>query len=216
MASRGTLGLVPGNQVRRAIYSHNARLVRKPCRSVSGGAFLPVHGLGFAAEEKLPLIPVAKLDPLYLFYCGIQWHRSAQTESGWELVQAMLSEDRGPRAFAAELLAPTEDGRLLVRDLRRTRSGLYQFGRTTEKPIQLEVVNGEAESMNTPYGLQMVENCVTCPLRKSSWFCGLSPDLLKSFDSFSHLTTYPGGAILFVEGQMPPRTFVLSSGKVKL
>jgi CRP/FNR family transcriptional regulator, cyclic AMP receptor protein len=70
--------------------------------------------------------------------------------------------------------------------------------------------------MNTPYGLQMVENCVTCPLRKSSWFCGLSPDLLKSFAEYSHLTTYPGGAILFVEGQMPRGAFVLCSGKVKL
>jgi len=139
----------------------------------------------------------------------------AQTESGWELVQAMLSEDRGARAFAAELLARTEDGRLLVRDLRRTRSGLHQLTRISEKPIKVELANGEAEPMNTPYGLQMVENGVTCPLRKSSWFCGLSPDLLKSFSGFSHLTTYPGGAILFVEGQMSRGAFVLCSGKVK-
>ena len=128
----------------------------------------------------------------------------------------MLSEDRGARAFAAELLARTEDGRLLVRDLRRTRSGLHQLTRATETPIQPQVANGEAEPMNTPYGLQMVENCITCPLRKNSWYCGLSPDLLKSFNEFSHLTTYPGGAILFVEGQMPRGAFVLCSGKVKL
>ena len=128
----------------------------------------------------------------------------------------MLSEDRGPRAFAAELLAQTEDGRLLVRDLRRTRSPLHQFGRTTEKPIQLEVLNGGGGTDESTVRVQMVENCVTCPLRKSSWFCGLSPDLLKSFDSFSHRTTYPGGAILFVEGQMPRGAFVLCSGKVKL
>jgi HEAT repeat protein len=94
---------------------------------------------------------------LYLFYCSLHWHQSAQTESGWELVQAMLSEDRGARAFAAELLASTEDGRLLVRDLRRTRNSLHHLARTTEAPIQPEIMNGEAESMNTPYGLQMVE-----------------------------------------------------------
>ena len=70
--------------------------------------------------------------------------------------------------------------------------------------------------MNTPYGLQMVENCLTCPLRQKSWFCGLSPDLLKAFNEFSHLTSYPGGAVLFVEGQMPRGAFVLCSGKVKL
>jgi CRP/FNR family transcriptional regulator, cyclic AMP receptor protein len=216
MASRGALGLVPGNQVRRAIYSHSGPLAKKPCRSVAGSSFLPMRGVGFLAGKEIPAIPAVKIDPLYLFHCGMQWHQAADTEAGWELVQAMLSEDRGARAFAAELLARTEDGRLLVRDLRRTRSGLHQFGRATEKPIQHEVVNGEAELMNTPYGLQMVEDCVTCPLRKSSWFCGLSPDLLKSFATYSHLTTYPGGAILFVEGQMPRGSFVLCSGKVKL
>jgi CRP/FNR family cyclic AMP-dependent transcriptional regulator len=216
MASRGTLGLVPGNQVRSAIYTHHGRLTKKLCRSISGSIFLPGRGLGPLAAKDIPPLPAPKLDPLYLFHCGVQWHQGADTEAGWELVQAMLSEDRGARAFAAELLARTEDGRLLVRDLRRTRSGLHQFGRTTEKPIQLTVVNGEAEAMNTPYGLQIVENCVTCPLRKGSWFCGLSPNLLKSFDSYSQLATYPGGAILFVEGQMPRGAFVLCSGKVKL
>ena len=55
-----------------------------------------------------------------------------------------------------------------------------------------------------------------CPLRKASWFCQLSSDLLKSFSSSSHLATYPGGAILFIEGQMPRGAFVLCSGKVKL
>jgi CRP/FNR family cyclic AMP-dependent transcriptional regulator len=216
VASRGSLGLVPGNQVRRAIYSHKGQVVKKPCRSISGGALLSLPGLGFLGATDAPPIPAAKPDPLYLFHCGVQWHRAADTGAGWELVRAMLSGDRGARAFAAELLARTEDGRLLVRDLRRTRNSLHQLGRTTEKPIQLEVLNGEAEPMNTPYGLQMVENCVTCPLRKSSWFCGLSPDLLKSFAEYSHLTIYPGGAILFVEGQMPRGAFVLCSGKVKL
>jgi len=95
MLSRGALGLVPGNQVQRAIYLHNRPSAKKPCRSVSGNASLPARGLRFLSAKKLPEIQPAKLDPLYLFYCGVDWHRSAQTESGWELVQAMLSEDRG-------------------------------------------------------------------------------------------------------------------------
>src|SRR5436309_4866799 len=53
-------------------------------------------------------------------------------------------------------------------------------------------------------------------LRRKNWFCGLSPDVLKSFSAASHLSTYPGGAILFVEGQSPRGAFVLCSGKVKL
>lgn len=70
--------------------------------------------------------------------------------------------------------------------------------------------------MNTPYGLEIIENCVTCKLRRDKWFCGLSPEVLKSFSSAGHLSTYPGGAILFVEGQAPRGIVVLCSGKVKL
>jgi CRP/FNR family cyclic AMP-dependent transcriptional regulator len=53
-------------------------------------------------------------------------------------------------------------------------------------------------------------------LRKDGWFCQLSSDVLRSFNASSHLTTYPGGAILFVEGQMPRGAYILCSGKVKL
>jgi CRP/FNR family cyclic AMP-dependent transcriptional regulator len=70
--------------------------------------------------------------------------------------------------------------------------------------------------MNTPYGLEIIENCVTCKLRKDKWFCGLSPEVLKSFSAASHLNIYPGGAILFVEGQTPRGVLVLCLGKVKL
>ena len=70
--------------------------------------------------------------------------------------------------------------------------------------------------MNTPYGLQMAEDCNSCKLRKAGWFCAPSNGAPQSFSDFSHLTTYPGNAILFVEGQMPRGAFVLCSGKVKL
>src|SRR6266446_3496379 len=71
-------------------------------------------------------------------------------------------------------------------------------------------------TMNTPYGLEIIENCVSCKLRKDKWFCGLSSDVLRSFSASSHLSTYPGGAVLFVEGQMPRGGLILCSGKVKL
>lgn len=127
----------------------------------------------------------------------------------------MRSQDRGLRALAAELLAETENGRLLVRDLRRTRSGLHHIAIAGKKVKEFESI-AKGEDMNTPYGLQMVENCLTCPLRKNHFFCQLSTDLLKQFGALSHLTTYPGGAILFVEGQMPRGALILCSGKVKL
>jgi len=70
--------------------------------------------------------------------------------------------------------------------------------------------------MKTPYGLDVSENCISCKLRKDHWFCSLSSGVLQSFNAASHLSTYPGGAILFVEGQIPRGASVLCSGKVKL
>jgi len=35
--------------------------------------------------------------------------------------------------------------------------------------------------MNTPYGLEVVESCSNCTLRKDKWFCGLSSEVLRSF-----------------------------------
>src|SRR5207245_11358898 len=75
---------------------------------------------------------------------------------------------------------------------------------------------GEYVATNTAYGLEIIESWLTCKLRKDKWFCCLSPDLLKSFSAASHLSTYPGGALLFVEGQTPRGVLVLCSGKVKL
>jgi CRP/FNR family transcriptional regulator len=116
---------------------------------------------------------------------------------------------------AAALLAKTEHARLLVRDLRRARA------RVT-KPVDGNLgrpdgqTPGKVAEMNTPYGLEIVDSCLTCKLRKDSWFCSLTPDVLKLLSGASHLSTYPGGAILFVEGQKPRGAFVLCSGKAKL
>ena len=128
----------------------------------------------------------------------------------------MRSNDNGSRALAAELLAETENGRLLVRDLRRTRKGLNQMVTSSGTKMQIVNLRAEAEPMNTPYGLQVVEDCNTCPLRQKGWYCSLSGDLMKAFSDYSHLTTYPRGAVLFVEGQTARGAFVLCAGRVKL
>jgi CRP/FNR family transcriptional regulator, cyclic AMP receptor protein len=70
--------------------------------------------------------------------------------------------------------------------------------------------------MNTPYGLEIVESCVNCKLRRAECFCNLSGPVLKAFSAISHQTTFPPDATLFVEGQTPRGVFLLCSGKVKL
>jgi hypothetical protein len=127
----------------------------------------------------------------------------------------MRSQDKGTRALVAELLAETENGRLLVRDLRRLRSGLNQFMRNNNQDLRQSQGQAKGKDMHTPYGLEMVENCTACTLRKDNFFCQFSGELLRSFESFSHLTSYPGGVVLFVEGQTPRGAFVLCSGKVR-
>jgi CRP/FNR family transcriptional regulator, cyclic AMP receptor protein len=70
--------------------------------------------------------------------------------------------------------------------------------------------------MKVPYGLEVIENCFECKLRRGSLFCNFSEEVLKDFSALSHPSTYPGSAILFVEGQQARGAFVLCSGKVKL
>ena len=69
---------------------------------------------------------------------------------------------------------------------------------------------------NRQHPFPMVENCATCRLKKEGWFCALSSDLVRSFSTFSRLTTCSGGEILFRAGDMPHEAIVLCSGKVKL
>ena len=175
----------------------------------------PARATGRHRVTSISPEPERILEPVYLFSCAIRWHKHGDTGAGWDLVQAMRSGDRGTRALAAELLAETENGRLLVRDLRRTRRGLQPMAtRTAQNSCQLGRVEGT--EMNTPYGLQIVENCNCCNLRKNGWYCALSAGITRWLSELSHLTSYPGNAILFVESQMPRGAYVLCSGKVKL
>jgi CRP/FNR family cyclic AMP-dependent transcriptional regulator len=153
-------------------------------------------------------------DPLYLLACGVLWRQESEAWAGWELVQCLGSWDSGTRAIAAALLAKTENARLLVKDLRRARSRLRQPVEHTAESDEQNT--GKVAEMNTPYGLEITESCLSCKLRKNSWFCALSPEGLNLLGGASHLSTYPGGALLFVEGQMPRGAFVLCLGKVKL
>lgn len=64
--------------------------------------------------------------------------------------------------------------------------------------------------------LQVPDNCLTCKLRKTNWFCGFSSDLLRSFSGMTRPASYPGGTLLFIEGQRPRGAFIVCSGRVKL
>lgn len=73
-----------------------------------------------------------------------------------------------------------------------------------------------AAPMKTPYGLEIIENCLSCPMAKDRLFCDLSRQALEGLDAISSSATYPKGAVLFVEGQDPRGVFVICNGRVKL
>ncbi len=70
--------------------------------------------------------------------------------------------------------------------------------------------------MLSPYGMEIVESCLTCKLRADRIFCDLPATALQTLESIKYVAAYPQGAVLFVEGQMPRGIFVLCKGTVKL
>ncbi|MBS1841534.1 MAG: Crp/Fnr family transcriptional regulator [Acidobacteria bacterium] len=70
--------------------------------------------------------------------------------------------------------------------------------------------------MRGPYGFEPAENCQSCGLRAAGFFCQLNSETLKDFNSIRTTSTYPGGAVLYLEKQDPRGVFVLCAGEVKL
>jgi CRP/FNR family cyclic AMP-dependent transcriptional regulator len=68
--------------------------------------------------------------------------------------------------------------------------------------------------MNSPYGLPT--ECVNCHLRSDNFFCALSQESLEAFNQIKHAAVFPGGAVIFVEGQPPRGIFLLCQGQAKL
>lgn len=184
-----------------------------PRKSGSGRNLFPIWRTERAAVRDKQCSGV-RYDPLYLFLCGLLWHQGADTTAGWELIQALKSSKRDSRVVSAHVLAKTEDVRVLARDLRRATSSVNRVKVEVEQ-VEVRKID-EVQTMRTPYGLEIIESCLSCKLRKDKWFCGFSSEPLKAFSAASHPTIYPGGALLFVEGQIPRCAYVLCSGKVKL
>jgi CRP/FNR family transcriptional regulator, cyclic AMP receptor protein len=73
-----------------------------------------------------------------------------------------------------------------------------------------------SEPMRAPYGLQIVESCLSCPHREDRLFCNLPTSALQALATITSPAAYPKGASLFVEGQSPRGVFILCTGRVKL
>jgi CRP/FNR family transcriptional regulator, cyclic AMP receptor protein len=70
--------------------------------------------------------------------------------------------------------------------------------------------------MNSPYGLQLAENCLICKLRHSGFFCELPKGPLQDLEKIKYASAFPQGAILFLEGQPARGAYIVCAGRVKL
>ena len=70
--------------------------------------------------------------------------------------------------------------------------------------------------MRAPYGLNILDNCLTCPVREEHLFCNLSVQAGQRLNEIKSTAVYPKGATLFIEGQQSRGVFVLCAGKAKL
>src|SRR6202051_4061517 len=70
--------------------------------------------------------------------------------------------------------------------------------------------------MRAPYGLNILDNCLTCPVREEHLFCNLPVKAVERWNEIRSTAVYPKSAMLFIEGQQPRGIFVLCGGKAKL
>jgi CRP/FNR family cyclic AMP-dependent transcriptional regulator len=87
-----------------------------------------------------------------------------------------------------------------------TRSVMPQLGRWPVQPTKPK----------TPYGLPIVEDCLSCQLRGNNFFCMIPENSRKILDRIKHTMSYPEGALLFMEGQAARGVYLLCQGRVKL
>jgi CRP/FNR family transcriptional regulator, cyclic AMP receptor protein len=70
--------------------------------------------------------------------------------------------------------------------------------------------------MRSPYGLNILDNCTTCPVRRKHIFCNLSPQPAQRLNEIKSIGIYNKGSMLFTESQPPRGVFVLCNGRAKL
>jgi CRP/FNR family cyclic AMP-dependent transcriptional regulator len=82
--------------------------------------------------------------------------------------------------------------------------------------IRYRTVTQPAGRPISPYGFATAESCATCKIQKDNFFCRLPEKAMQEWDQIKHVTTYPQGALLFMEGEAARGVHILCQGRVKL
>jgi len=70
--------------------------------------------------------------------------------------------------------------------------------------------------MHSPYGIELVEDCLSCNLCREGFFCHLPKHVMEAFQPMKFTLVHPPGATLFVEGQDCRGIYIICKGRVKL
>src|SRR5260370_22024471 len=70
--------------------------------------------------------------------------------------------------------------------------------------------------MRAPYGLNIMDNCLSCPVREEHLFCNLPLAALKKLNEIKSTAVYPKSTTVFIEGKQRRGVFVLCAGKANL
>ena len=71
-------------------------------------------------------------------------------------------------------------------------------------------------AMHSPYGMELVEDCLSCPLCSEGFFCRLPKADMEAFQRIKFTLAHPAGATLFAEGESCRGIYILCRGRVKL
>ena len=141
------------------------------------------------------------IDPFYLFACHVEWEQREEPGAAWELIAAAQSSHSDTRAHALALLASSHD---------------LGSANSDSGPVPKKRQATLENAMNTPYGIEIVDDCTQCANTQPGFFCCFSHPVMETLNQVSHKSTLPAGAILFVEGQAPRGMFIVCSGRVNL
>jgi len=68
----------------------------------------------------------------------------------------------------------------------------------------------------SPYGFPVVDDCSACDIRTDGFFCSVSPETARALGHIRRTSSYPAGAILFMEGEPARGVYIVCHGRVKL
>ena len=67
-----------------------------------------------------------------------------------------------------------------------------------------------------PHSMSQAEQCAVCRSKHEGFFCRMSEPVMREWDRIKHVTTYPEGALLCMEGEAARGVHILCQGRVKL